>query len=120
MITWNLALDPKGGPHNGGCDTCTGVVTIDPATGKATREADYYVLGHVTKFVKPGAVRIGSTVEGNIWNVAFRNPDGSTVVLVNNDDWGSGSQRFNLQHGLAGALLRPAGRGGRHVRDAVS
>jgi glucosylceramidase len=99
VITWNLALDPRNGPHNGGCDTCTGVVTIDPATGKATREADYYVLGHVTKFVEPGAVRVGSTVEGNIWNVAFRNPDGSTVVLVNNDDWGSGSQRFNLRMG---------------------
>jgi glucosylceramidase len=99
VITWNLALDPDNGPHNGGCDTCTGVVTIDPATGQATREADYYVLGHVTKFVDKGAVRIGSTVEGNIWNVAFRNPDGSTVVLVNNDDWGSGTQRFNLRMG---------------------
>ena len=99
VITWNLALDPAGGPHNGGCDTCTGVVTIDPSTGKATRAADYYVLGHVTKFVRPGAVRIGSTVDGNIWDVAFRNPDGSIIVVVNNDDWGSGSQRFNLQLG---------------------
>ena len=99
VITWNLALDPQNGPHNGGCDTCMGVVTIDPATGEAKREGDYYVLGQVTKFVKPGAVRIGSTVDGNIWDVAFRNPDGSTVVLVNNDDWGSGSQRFNLRMG---------------------
>jgi glucosylceramidase len=99
VITWNAALDPEGGPHKGGCDTCTGVVTIDPKTGKWTRAADYYVLGHVTKFVKPGAVRIGSTVDGNIWDVAFRNPDGSTVVLVNNDDWGTGSQRFNLRMG---------------------
>ena len=74
-------------------------VVVDPQTGKATREADYYVLGHVTKFVEPGAVRIGSTVGGNIWDVAFRNPDGSTVVLVNNDDWGTGSQRFNLRMG---------------------
>ena len=28
-ITWNLALDAVGGPHVGGCDTCTGVVTVD-------------------------------------------------------------------------------------------
>ena len=88
VITWNLALDPANGPHNGGCDTCKGVVTIDPATGRATREADYYVLGHVTKFVRPGAVRIGSTVAGTIWDVAFRNPDGSIVLLAVNDDWG--------------------------------
>ena len=99
VITWNLALDPNGGPHNGGCDTCTGVVTINPKTGKATPTADYYVLGHVTKFVRPGAVRIGSTVDGNIWDVAFRNPDGSIVVVANDDDWGTGSQRFNLQLG---------------------
>jgi len=44
-------------------------------------------------------VRIGSTVEGNIWNIAFRNADGSTVVLVNSDDRGSGSQRFDLRMG---------------------
>jgi glucosylceramidase len=99
VITWNLALDPNGGPHNGGCDTCTGVVTIDPQTGEATPTGDYYVLGHVTKFVRPGAVRIGSTVDGNIWDVAFRNPDGSIVVVAVNDDWGTGSQRFNLQSG---------------------
>ena len=99
VITWNMALDPSGGPHNGGCDTCTGVVTIDPATGQATKEADYYVLGHYSKFVKPGAVRIGSTVDGNIWDVAFRNPDGSIIVIAVNDDWGTGSQRFNLQSG---------------------
>jgi glucosylceramidase len=99
VITWNLALDPKNGPHKGGCETCKGVVTIDPATGSATREADYYVLGHVTKFVRPGAMRIGSTVADAIWDVAFRNPDGSIVVLAVNDDWGTGSKRFNVRLG---------------------
>jgi glucosylceramidase len=110
VITWNLALDPAGGPHNGGCDTCTGVVTIDPATGHATPGADYYVLGHVTKFVRPGAVRIGSTVAGTIWDVAFRNRDGSIVVLAVNDDWGTGSQRFNVRLGDRGFSYElPAG-----------
>ena len=99
VVTWNLALDPAGGPHNGGCGTCFGVVTIDPQTGGATPTADYYVFGHVTRFVRPGAVRIGSTVAGNIWNVAFRNRDGSIVLLAVNDDWGTGSQRFNVSIG---------------------
>lgn len=97
VITWNLALDPSGGPHNGGCDTCTGVVTIDPATGQATPAADYYVLGHATRFVRPGARRIASTVAGNVQDVAFRNPDGSLALIVVNDDWGDGSQRFNVR-----------------------
>jgi glucosylceramidase len=99
VITWNAALDPQGGPHNGGCGTCTGVVTVDPATGKYTPDADYYVLGHVTRFVRPGARRIASTVDGTIWDVAFRNPDGSIVVVAVDDDWGTGSQRFNLRLG---------------------
>jgi glucosylceramidase len=97
VITWNLALDPSDGPHNGGCGTCRGVVTIDPATGKATPDADYYVLGHVTRFIRPGAVRVDSTIAGNAWNVAFRNPDGSLVVVVVTDDWGTTPQRFDLQ-----------------------
>jgi len=101
VITWNLALDRSGGPHNGGCGTCFGVVTIDPATGKATPTADYYVLGHVTRFVRPGAVRIGSTTgAGTVQDVAFRNRDGSVVLLAVNDDWDGGpAQAFNVTLG---------------------
>jgi glucosylceramidase len=121
VITWNLALDPAGGPHNGGCDTCFGVVTIDPATGHATPTADYYVFGHVTRFIRPGAVRVDSTVAGNAWNVAFRNPDGSVVLVVVNDDWGTTTQHFNvtaghgqgfsyaLQPGAVATFVLPAG-----------
>jgi len=76
-------------------------VTIDPATGRATPTADYYVLGHVTKFVRPGAVRIGSsTGAGTIQDVALRNPDGSIVLLAVNDDWDGGpAQAFNVTLG---------------------
>ena len=31
VVNWNLALDPSGGPHMGGCGTCTGIVTVGPA-----------------------------------------------------------------------------------------
>jgi glucosylceramidase len=110
VITWNLALDPAGGPHNGGCDTCVGVVTVDPRTGEATPTADYYVLGHATKFLRPGAIRIGSTVAGNVHDVAFRNPDGSVVLIVVNDDWGTGTATFNVRLGeRAFSYQLPAG-----------
>jgi glucosylceramidase len=92
VVNWNLALDPSGGPHNGGCDTCTGVVTVGPGQ-TVTRNAEYYTLGHVARFVRPGAVRIGSTSFGPtgwgdapIMDVAFRNPDGSTALVVLNDN----------------------------------
>jgi glucosylceramidase len=44
-------------------------------------------------------VRIDSTLAGNAWNVAFRNPDGSVVLVVVNDDWGTTTQHFNVTAG---------------------
>ncbi|WP_447725746.1 glycoside hydrolase family 30 protein [Sphingomonas koreensis] len=85
VLLWNLALDEKYGPHLGGCGNCRGVVTIDSATGAVTRNPEYYALGHASRFVKPGAWRIASTSEaGGIETVAYRNPDGSCVLLAFN------------------------------------
>lgn len=86
VLLWNLALDENAGPHFGGCENCRGVVTIDSKTGAVTRNAEYYVLAHASRFVRPGAVRIdsGASPEG-IDQVAFRNADdGSRVLIVVN------------------------------------
>lgn len=84
-LLWNLALDEKHGPHLGGCDNCRGVVTIDSATGAISRTVDYYALGHLSRFVAPGAVRIeAGPAPKNLNTVAFRNKDGSTVVVAVN------------------------------------
>ena len=91
VVNWNIALDSTGGPHLGGCGTCTGLVTLQP-DGTVTTDAEYYTIGHLSKFVKPGAVRIGSTSYGTTgWNgqlmdTAFRNPDGSTALVVHNEN----------------------------------
>ena len=85
VLFWNLALDRDGGPHAGGCDTCRGVVEIDARTGAWTPTDDYYALAHASRFVAPGAWRIGSS-EGrdDLDNVAFMNPDGARVLVVVN------------------------------------
>lgn len=85
VLLWNLALDENYGPHLGGCGDCRGVVTIDSRTGAITRNPEYYALGHVSRFVHPGARRIGSSspVDG-IETVAFANQDGSRVLLAFN------------------------------------
>jgi glucosylceramidase len=91
VINWNLALDPSGGPHVGGCGTCTGIVTVGPGD-TMTPNAEYYTLGHLARFVRPGAVRIASTSfgttgwNGQVMDVAFRNPDGSTVLVAHNEN----------------------------------
>jgi glucosylceramidase len=82
-LLWNLALDPRHGPHKGGCGDCRGVITIDPATGAITRNVEYYVLGHASRYVLPGAWRVGTatSVDG-IEAASFLNPNGSRVAIV--------------------------------------
>lgn len=123
VVDWGLALDSEGNPHNNGCGDstgwCTGVVAIDGTT--VTRNAEYYTLGHISKYVKPGAVRIASTNTGDIQDVAFTNPDGSTAVYV--DNTGGGTQTFGVSwNGMVvsytmppyaiATLTWPAGSGG--------
>src|SRR6266850_2501306 len=111
VVLWNMALDINNGPTNGGCGTCRGVVTIDQNSGNVTYNVDYYALGHASKFLKPGAYRIGSNTFGsNIEDVAFRNPDGSKVLIVRNAGntlrtfkvgWGNESFSYTLNAAAA-------------------
>lgn len=83
VLFWNLALDERGGPHAGGCDTCIGVVTIDSATGRVSRNNGYYALAHASRFVRRDAYRIASTATSDgLDNVAFQNTDDGSVVLI--------------------------------------
>jgi glucosylceramidase len=97
-LMWNIALDESHGPHlPGGCADCRGVVTIGGG-GAVTREVEYYVLGHASKFVQRGAQRIGSdSIDGVLEAVAFRNPDGTEVLIALNPQ--GGSQWFDLVRG---------------------
>lgn len=83
VILWNIALDENDGPHLGGCGNCRGVVTINQKTGAVTRNVEYYVLGHASRFVRPGARRIESdSVVDGLETVAFRNPGKGNLVLI--------------------------------------
>src|SRR5258706_16304200 len=65
---------------------CRGVVTVDTSTSPATitYNVEYYSLGHLAKFVVPGAHRIDSTNSGSggVENGAVEKPDGSIVLFV--------------------------------------
>ena len=97
---WNLALDPNNGPHSGGCPDCLGVVTIDQTTGNVMYNNDYYQVGQYSKFVVPGAYHIASNSLGSLADVAFKNPDGSKVIVAHND--GSSSSSFQVLWGNQG------------------
>ncbi len=107
VTTWNMALDANHGPVIGSCTNCTGVVTTNGSN--VSYNAEYYVLGHLSKFVKPGAVRLSSTAygQGGIENVAFRNPDGSIALVAVNT---GGAQNFKVSYaGSSFGYNLPAG-----------
>jgi glucosylceramidase len=88
VVKWSLAVDQNMGPHNGGCGTCTGLVTVhngDSESGQVDYTVEYYDMGQLTKFVKPGAYRIDSTASTSIPNVAWLNPDGSKALVAYNE-----------------------------------
>lgn len=83
VVWWNVALDERNGPSVLSNSTCRGLVRIDQGTGEVTYNLDYYTMGHISKFVVPGAYRLESTdYEDTLETAAFRNPDGSTVLIV--------------------------------------
>jgi glucosylceramidase len=94
VLEWNLASDPNYGPHTeGGCTTCLGALTIGSGV---IRNVAYYIIGHASKFVRPGAVRIASNITSQLDNVAFKTPDGKKVLIVVNND--ATSQTFNIEY----------------------
>jgi glucosylceramidase len=107
VLEWNLAADPNQNPHTpGGCNQCLGAITL--AGDTVTRNVAYYTVAHSSKFVRPGSVRIGSTSEGVLPNVAYRTPDGRHALLVLNNQ--SAAQTFSLRYqGKAAQATLPAG-----------
>ncbi|MER7890605.1 ricin-type beta-trefoil lectin domain protein [Micromonospora sp. NPDC094482] len=100
LVKWSLALNQSMGPHNGGCDVCTGLVTVQeggPRAGQVDYTIEYYTTGHLTKFVRPGAYRIDSTANGTVPNVAYVNPDGSKALIAHNG--GTGTQSVKVVWG---------------------
>jgi len=97
VLLWNLAADSHFEPHtdDGGCPFCQGAVTIDGNT--VERNAAYYTIAHFSKFVPPASRRIESTLADSLPNVAFRTPQGKTVLIVANPS--ANEQTFNIVDG---------------------
>jgi glucosylceramidase len=82
FVKWGMALDQNRGPNSGGCSTCTPLITVNDPTGDVTYTTDYYTLGHFSKFVLPGAVRVYSNNLEGVVNAAFVNPDNSRALVA--------------------------------------
>jgi len=103
FVKWSLALNEKLGPNLtqnaglGGCNDCTPIITVNSTTGAVTKDIEYYTLGHYSKYVLPGAVRIYTSNTPNIASVAFQNTDGSMALIASNTT--ASAQTFQVQWG---------------------
>ncbi len=81
---WNILLDETGGPNHVQ-NFCFAPVHADTKTGKLIYTNAYYYIGHFSKFIQPGAKRIiSSASRSQLLTTAFKNPDGTVVVVVMN------------------------------------
>jgi glucosylceramidase len=97
ITAWNLVLDEHGKP-NIGPFSCGGTVTLE-GSGSIVRSGQYWAFSHFSRHIKRGAKVIatssmeplpsgGALLDENkssaLTHSAFRNPDGSMVVVLTN------------------------------------
>lgn len=83
-IDWNMVLDRQGGP-NWFKNWCVAPVIVDPEKDEVYFTPLYYTMAHFSKFIRPGAVKIGCEINNKeLKTTALKNPDGSIIVVVFN------------------------------------
>jgi glucosylceramidase len=87
-LTWNLLTNLAGGPYHARGNGCVGPIVVDSASGIVKYNSNYYYMTHFSKYVRPGALRIGCDYTGSGLEIgAFKNTDGVTVfVALNTSD----------------------------------
>ncbi|CAD6198137.1 unnamed protein product [Caenorhabditis auriculariae] len=85
-VDWNFVLDMQGGP-NWVNNTVDSPIIVNADAVEYYKQPMWHALGHFSRFVKPGAVRVELNVSkknSDLEGVAFLNEDGTkTVVLLN-------------------------------------
>lgn len=83
-VDWNMVLDTQGGP-NWFKNWCVAPVIVDPEKDEVYFTPLYYVMSHFSKFMRPGAVKIGCAVnDKDVMATAVKNPDGTIAVVIFN------------------------------------
>lgn len=83
-VDWNMVLDRQGGP-NWFKNWCVAPVIVDPENDEVYFTPLYYTLTHFSKFIRPGAVRIGfNNKDETLMMTAAQNPDGTIAVVILN------------------------------------
>ncbi len=103
-MDWNIVLNELGGPNHVG-NYCDAPILADRNTKELIYNSSYYYIGHFSKYIRPGAVRIGlaANLPDSVYTTAFRNTDGSIVVVVQNER--GHLEKFSLVLGNEGVTV---------------
>ncbi len=83
-VDWNMVLNERGGPNHVD-NLCDAPVIADTTRNELYYQNSFYYLGHFSKYIRPGAVRVAHEVTNeSLETTAFRNLDDSIVVVVMN------------------------------------
>jgi len=96
-VDWNMVLDRQGGP-NWFKNWCIAPVIVDTKSDEVYFTPLYYTMAHFSKFIRPGAVRIGfENPDKDLMMTAAQNPDGTIAVVILN--MSSDPRNINLSIG---------------------
>ena len=97
-IDWNMVLDKQGGP-NWFKNWCVAPVIVDPENDEVYFTPLYNVMTHFSKYIRPGAVRIGfKNTDKQLMVTAAQNPDKSIAVVILNQTDALKSLTIKLQN----------------------
>lgn len=95
-VDWNMVLDRQGGP-NWAKNWCTAPVIVDPENDEVYFTPLYYTISHFSKYIRPGATRIGLELNNEqLLVTAAQNPDGTIAVVILNQDENPTQVKINL------------------------
>ena len=81
---WNILLDETGGPNHVQ-NLCFAPIHADTQHDSLIFTPTYYYLGHFSRFINPGALRVSTSASrSTIESTSFHNPNGSMVTVVMN------------------------------------
>lgn len=106
-VDWNMVLDKQGGP-NWFKNWCVAPVIVDPEKDEVYITPLYYAMAHFSRYIRPGAVRIGfETTDDELMVTAAQNPDGSMVVVVFNQHDDSKSYKLTFNEKIRELSISP-------------
>jgi len=95
---WNLMVDHRGGPNHLG-NFCDANIIADPGNvlkaGTVIKQVSYYLMGHFSRYLRPGMVRIKTNSVGGIWVTSFRDMSTKHTAVVIMNSLGA-AQSFTL------------------------